>query len=63
MDIKFNCGGTFIALLVVALIVLKLTGYINWSWGWVLAPVWIVIAFTIIVFLLVMLVLIVKELT
>jgi hypothetical protein len=25
----------------IALIVLKLTGVINWSWWWVLSPVWI----------------------
>lgn len=25
----------------VAFIVLKLCGVISWSWGWVLAPVWI----------------------
>ena len=27
-------------LLGVAFIVLKLTGYITWSWWWVLAPFW-----------------------
>jgi hypothetical protein len=25
----------------IALIVLKLTGVVNWSWWWVLSPVWI----------------------
>lgn len=28
-------------LLTVAFVVLKLTGFINWSWWWVLAPAWI----------------------
>jgi hypothetical protein len=28
-------------------IVLKLTGYITWSWVWVLAPFWIVAAIAI----------------
>lgn len=28
-------------LLVVAFIVLKLTGHITWSWWWVLSPAWI----------------------
>lgn len=28
-------------LLGVAFVVLKLTGYINWSWLWVTAPFWI----------------------
>ncbi len=33
-------GVGFFGLLAVALIVLKLTGYIGWSWWWVLAPLW-----------------------
>jgi hypothetical protein len=31
----------FVGLLTIAFIVLKLTGVINWSWWWVLAPLWI----------------------
>lgn len=31
-------------LLLVAFIVLKLTGVIEWSWFWVLAPLWVWIA-------------------
>ena len=34
-------GIGFGGLLTVAFIVLKLTGYISWSWVWVLAPLWI----------------------
>jgi hypothetical protein len=30
----------FWSLLQVAFITLKLTGYINWSWWWVLSPIW-----------------------
>lgn len=30
-------------LLLVLFVVLKLTGIIEWSWLWVLAPVWVVI--------------------
>lgn len=30
----------FVALLQIAFIVLKLTKVIGWSWGWVLAPMW-----------------------
>ena len=38
-------GGISIAgLLGVAFVVLKLTGHIDWSWAWVLAPFWIPIA-------------------
>ncbi len=37
-----NSGGIgFTGLLTIAFIVLKLTGYIDWSWWWVLSPIWI----------------------
>lgn len=37
-----SSGGIgFAGLLTVAFIVLKLTGYIAWSWLWVLSPIWI----------------------
>jgi len=36
-----SSGVGFVGLLTVAFIVLKLTGYISWSWLWVLAPLWI----------------------
>jgi len=32
-------GGMFLLFLV--FLVLKLTGYIDWSWWWVTAPLWI----------------------
>lgn len=35
-------GIGFLGLLGVLFIGLKLTGFINWSWLWVLAPLWIV---------------------
>ena len=34
-------GIGFTGLLTIAFIVLKLTGYIDWSWWWVLSPLWI----------------------
>jgi membrane protein YdbS with pleckstrin-like domain len=34
-------GIGFVGLLTVAFIVLKLTNYIDWSWWWVLSPLWI----------------------
>lgn len=34
-------GIGFCGLLCIVFIVLKLTGYIAWSWWWVLAPIWI----------------------
>jgi hypothetical protein len=41
-DNKTTSGGIgFTGLLTIAFIVLKLTGYIKWSWIWVLSPLWI----------------------
>lgn len=31
-------------LLFVVLLVLKLTGFIDWSWWWVTAPLWVLLA-------------------
>lgn len=40
-----NYGGTgVVGLLGVAFVILKLTGIIDWSWWWVLAPFWLVFA-------------------
>ena len=37
-----DTGGVgFLGLLTLLFIGLKLTGYITWSWIWVLAPLWI----------------------
>ena len=33
-------GIGFFGLLAIVFITLKLTGFINWSWWWVLAPIW-----------------------
>ena len=40
-------GVTPLSLLGVAFVVLKLLGYITWSWWWVLAPFWIPICLAI----------------
>jgi hypothetical protein len=39
-----SSGIGFTGLLTIIFIVLKLTGYINWSWWWVLAPSWMSLA-------------------
>ena len=49
--------------LVVAFIVLKLTGVINWSWLWVLAPIWIPTAITLAIIVIVLVAILVRELT
>ena len=40
-----SSGGLgFLDALALAFIVLKLTGFINWSWWWVTAPIWLNLA-------------------
>ena len=34
-------GGGFVGLLTILFTALKLTGFIAWSWWWVLSPLWI----------------------
>lgn len=37
-----SSGGIgFVGLLTIVFITLKLTGFISWSWVWVLSPIWI----------------------
>lgn len=36
-----SSGIGFAGTLTIAFIVLKLTGYIDWSWWWVWSPMWI----------------------
>ena len=43
----------FCVLLTIAFIVLKLTNYIDWSWWWVLSPLWIPFIIVIVVVLLI----------
>jgi O-antigen ligase len=48
-DNNTSSGGVgFTGLLLVAFIVLKLTGVIDWSWWWVLSPAWIGVLLTVI---------------
>jgi len=44
-------GAGFTSLLTVLFIGLKLTGYITWSWIWVLSPIWISILIVVFIFL------------
>lgn len=46
-----SSGGIgFVGLLTIVFITLKLTGYIAWSWLWVLSPIWIVMIIVAIIF-------------
>ena len=49
-----NSGGIgFFGLLTIVFITLKLTDHIDWSWWWVLAPLWMPIALIIGILLLI----------
>lgn len=51
-----NLGGGFAGALTIAFIVLKLVGVIDWSWLWVLSPLWISFILTIFILLVVIIV-------
>lgn len=48
-------GVTFLDLLLLLFIALKLIGVINWTWFWVLSPVWVALLFFLIVFIIALL--------
>lgn len=49
-------GIGFFGLLTIVFITLKLTGYIAWSWWWVLSPLWIPLAVVLGIFAIVFLI-------
>ena len=52
MENQTASGGlSFGGVLTLTFIILKLTGNIDWSWWWVLSPIWIPILLVVIVFL------------
>lgn len=55
-----NNGITFAGLLTILFIALKLTHVIDWSWWWVLAPVWIGVAIAVLVALVIFVVAVIK---
>lgn len=44
-DSETSSGIGFTGMLCILFIGLKLTNYINWSWLWVLSPLWIGVLF------------------
>jgi uncharacterized protein (DUF983 family) len=60
MSEKSSAGNSigFSSLLTILFIGLKLTGNINWSWFWVLSPIWISLILTI--FIIIILVLLIN---
>lgn len=47
--VQHSGGIGFFGLLAIVFITLKLTGYITWSWWWVLAPLWMPITIIVII--------------
>ncbi len=47
-------GVSFPALLFLAFLVLKLMGYIDWSWWWITSPLWISASLSLAVLLIVL---------
>ena len=48
-------GVGFTGLLTIVFIVLKLTGYIDWSWWWVVSPMWITTIIALVIVLVIIL--------
>jgi hypothetical protein len=44
-----SAGIGFAGLLTIVFITLKLLGYIQWSWVWVLSPLWISLGITLVI--------------
>lgn len=44
-----NTGVGLGTILFIVFLILKLTGTIDWSWWWVTAPIWIPVAFVILI--------------
>ena len=40
-NVSYSGGIGFTGLLTIVFVILKLLGKINWSWWWVLSPLWI----------------------
>lgn len=56
-----STGIGFTGLLTIVFIVLKLTGYIAWSWWWVLSPIWISVVLVVVIFIVLILLSILKN--
>lgn len=52
-NISIRFSGLLTTLLTVLFVGLRLTNYINWSWWWVLSPLWIPMVLIILLILLI----------
>lgn len=55
-----SSGVGFTGLLAITFIILKFTHVIDWTWFWVLSPIWIPIAFYLVVLLIAFLIVAIK---
>lgn len=53
VSIQLSSGG-FVGLLTILFITLKLLDKIDWSWWWVLSPIWISIGLSVLVLLIIL---------
>lgn len=56
-----GCGRFLAALLTVAFVVLKLCNVIEWSWWWVISPLWIYAGLSVIVFIIALIISIIAD--
>lgn len=49
--VSYSGGIGFTGLLTIVFIILKLIGTIDWSWWWVLSPLWITFALGMLIFI------------
>lgn len=54
-------GIGFVGLLTILFVGLKLTHFINWSWWWVLSPIWITAAIVLVSLVITVIVILVKR--
>lgn len=61
-DNNVSSGGLgFTGALTIAFIILKLLGKINWSWIWVLSPIWITLLLYILTIIITLLVIFIQK--
>ena len=60
-EVNVSIGGGFSGLLFIAFLILKLCNVITWSWWWVTAPLWMPLAFVIVVSIICVIVLAISE--
>jgi hypothetical protein len=58
---NYSTGIGFTGLLTIVFIALKLIGIINWSWLWVLSPIWINVVVVVLILVIAYVCIVIKE--